>query len=316
MLDVVVRHKQREARDIASFELVDAAGMPLPRFTAGAHIDVHIRPGLVRQYSLMNSPAESRRYLIGVLRDPASRGGSAAMHDDVHAGALLRISEPKNHFPLVAARRSLLLAGGIGITPLLSMADSLASIGAEFALHYCTRSPDRTAFADRLDASAYARRTHFHVDSGPPRQRLDLAQVLAGPAVDTHLYVCGPAGFIGYATALAEQMGWMPDQLHVEHFGAAPVDQSADVAFEVLLARSGRRLSVPPDQSVVAVLERHGVPIDVSCEQGVCGTCVTGVLAGIPAHRDSYLSAAERASNACFTPCVSRATTNSLTLDL
>lgn len=196
-LNVRVVRKAAEAVDIATFELVAADGSALPPFSAGAHIDVHLPNGLVRQYSLCNDPAETHRYLIGVLRDPASRGGSQAMHDQVRDGDLLRISAPKNHFPLAhEARRSLLLAGGIGITPILCMAERLALTGAEFTLHYCARTPERTAFRERIRRSAYAPRVHFHFDDGAPAQKLDLDATLARPEDGVHLYVCGPKGFI------------------------------------------------------------------------------------------------------------------------
>src|SRR6185369_15712586 len=203
-LAVQVVRKLREAEDIASFELASAGGAPLPAFSAGSHIDVQVPGGLTRQYSLCNDSAEQHRYRIAVLRDPASRGGSIAMHDAVHEGDVIHISEPKNHFPLHHATRSLLFAGGIGVTPLLCMAQRLATIGADFTLHYCTRSPERTAFLQEITASPFADHVKFHFDSGPPEQKLELPAVIAWPDPGTQLYVCGPAGFIDYVVTTAK----------------------------------------------------------------------------------------------------------------
>ena len=195
---VKVLRKTQEARDIASFELVKPDGSALPGFSAGSHIDVQVPGGLTRQYSLCNDAAEQHRYRIAVLRDPASRGGSTGMHDALKDGDTLLISEPRNHFPLVHAERTLLFAGGIGVTPLLCMAQRLAKIGADFRMHYCTRSADRTAFRDEIAASAYADRVDFHYDDGDAAQKLQLEQVIAKPQAGTHLYVCGPTGFIDW----------------------------------------------------------------------------------------------------------------------
>ncbi len=177
----------REALDICSFELVDPDGDGLPRFSAGSHIEVHLPNGLVRQYSLCNDPVDTHRYQIAVLRDPASRGGSAAMHDLVE-GQLLHISDPKNYFELAAgAKRSLLLAGGIGITPILCMAAHLENMHAEFELHYCTRSRERTAFVNRLTSGPLSKRAHLHHDDEAPEQKLDIANLFATQKPGTHL---------------------------------------------------------------------------------------------------------------------------------
>ena len=315
-LTVKVVRKAEEALDIASFELASLDGAPLPPFSAGAHIDVLVRDGLVRQYSLCNDARETHRYLIGVLRDPHSRGGSAAMHDAVREGDILRISAPKNHFPLVPAPRTLLFAGGIGITPILCMAERLAHAGADFALHYCTREPARTAFLRRILASPFAGKVHLHVDSGEPAQKLDLPALIATPDPDTHLYVCGPGGFIDHVVNTAKSLGWHGAQVHVEYFAAKAQDKSADTAFEVRLASSGKTYAVPAGRTVISVLADNGVAIETSCEEGVCGTCITRVIDGVPAHRDSYFTEDERARNDQFTPCVSRALSRCLVLDL
>ncbi len=179
MMQVKVVHKKEEAQDICSYELVRTDGGQLPAFSAGSHIDVHLPGGLIRQYSLCNDAAERHRYRIAVLRDPASRGGSVAMHDQINAGDVLQISEPRNHFPLVHAPKTLLLAGGIGATPLLCMAQRLHKTGAAFEMHYCTRSQDRTAFRDEIATSPFAPNVHFHYDDGAAEQKLNLASVIA-----------------------------------------------------------------------------------------------------------------------------------------
>jgi vanillate O-demethylase ferredoxin subunit len=315
-IEVRVAGKACEAEAICSYELVRIDGAPLPPFDAGAHIDVHLGGNLVRQYSLCNPPGETHRYQIGVLRDADSRGGSQAMHDHIDTGSVLQISAPKNHFPLVEARRTLLLAGGIGVTPILAMAEALAAKGAAFELHYSARSPERAAFKERLGAPHFAGQVHFHYDSGDAAQKLDLAGLLAAPDPGTHLYVCGPQGFIDHVLGSAKRLGWPAAQLHVEYFSAAAVDTSGDGAFDVKLASSGKLVTIPAGKSVIKVLAEQGVEIPYSCEEGVCGTCLTRVLEGVPEHRDMYLTEEEQAANDQFTPCCSRAKTKVLVLDL
>ncbi len=316
-LQVRVARKAFEAEGICSFELVSADGRPLPAFSAGAHIDVQVPGGPTRPYSLCNDPAEGHRYLIAVLKDAASRGGSAGLHERVNEGDLLAISAPKNHFALAhEAKRHLLLAGGIGITPLLCMAERLATAGADFDLHYCTRSEARTAFRLRIASSAYAPHVRFHFDDGAPAQRLDIASLLATPVPGQHLYVCGPQGFMDAVLATARRNGWPEAQLHYEFFGAAPAPTGGDRDFEVMLASSGRVVPVPAGKTVVQALADAGVSVMTSCEQGVCGTCLTRVIDGQCDHRDQYLTPEEQAANDQFLPCCSRAKTARLVLDL
>ncbi len=313
---VRIARKVLEAQDICSFELVAADGGALPPFSAGAHIDVHVAPGLVRQYSLCNAPQETHRYVIGVLRDANSRGGSIAMHA-LQAGQTIAISAPRNHFALAdAAPHSLLLAGGIGITPLLSMAEQLARLGKPFELHYCSRTSARTAFLERIGRAAYAPSVKLHFDDGPASQRLDAAGLLQSQPPGTHLYVCGPAGFMEAMLAAAREAGWPEDRLHREYFGAAPIDTRQDGSFEVQIASTGVVIRVDPDRSVVAALAAAGIEVMTSCEQGVCGTCVTRVISGTPDHRDMYLTPLEQARGDQFTPCCSRAKSARLVLDL
>jgi len=317
ILSVRVARKVAEALDISSFELVSVDGSALPAFTAGSHVDVHLPNGLIRQYSLCNDPRESGRYLIGVLRDASSRGGSRAMHDEVQEGQTLQISAPRNHFALAPeAKRSLLLAGGIGVTPILSMAEQLGSAGADFEMHYASRTRERTAFYQRISNSAFAKRVQFHFDDGAADQKLDLPTLLAKPQADTHLYVCGPKGFMDAVLATARAQGWPEDQLHYEFFAAEVVHSDSDASFDVKLASNGRIVRIPKDKTVAQALAEAGVEVMLSCEQGVCGTCLTRVLEGVPDHRDSYLLPEEQAANDQFTPCCSRSKSAMLVLDL
>lgn len=306
-----------EALDVCTFELVDVNGGPLPAFSAGSHVDVNLPNGMTRQYSLCNDPAEHHSYLIAVLKDQGSRGGSRAMHELVNEGDILSISPPKNHFPLAReAGRSVLLAGGIGVTPILCMAERLAIDGADFEMHYCTRSKERTAFVARIQASDFAPKVQFHFDDGDPGQKLDLATLLTPRSPDTHLYVCGPKGFMDAVLSTARAQGWAEDHLHYEFFSAEVVKFESDGSFEVKLASSGRIVLVPKDKTVVQALAEVGVEVPTSCEQGVCGTCMTRVLEGEPDHRDMFLMPEEQAKNDQFLPCCSRAKSRRLTLDI
>ncbi len=319
-LDVRVAKKSEEAPGIHSFELVDPRGGVLPAFSAGAHIDVHGPTGFVRQYSLCNHPAERTRYLIAVLRDPQSRGGSAAMHEQVQPGDTLRISTPRNLFPLAPeAPHSLLLAGGIGITPILCMAEHLADGGSSFEMHYFARSRERAAFQQRIAQSGFHQQVAFHFDDEPVTTRQSLPALLASQRAGTHLYVCGPRGFLEAVLGAARARQWPEALLHYEYFGAAAVNAAGstkDTAFEVKLASSGLICTVAAGQTVVAALAARGVEIPVSCEQGICGTCLTRVLSGKPDHRDQFLTPEEHAANDQFLPCCSRASGPLLVLDL
>lgn len=313
-LNVRVARKSIEALDICTLELVDAQGEALPTFSAGSHVDVHLPNGLVRQYSLCNDPTESHRYLIAVLKDPGSRGGSLAVHEQIRAGDTLSISRPRNHFELQPnAQKSVLLAGGIGITPLLCMAERLAMLQADFDLHYCTRSRERTAFRERILESTFASRVTFHHDD---EQAADLSALLAQPAHGVHLYVCGPKGFMDAVIDTAKRLGWADDYVHHEYFSSTVVPSEGDAAFEIQLASSGRVIQVPSSRTAAQALADAGVVVATSCEQGVCGTCLTRVLDGKPEHRDMYLSPDEQSQNNCFLPCCSRSLSSRLVLDL
>ncbi|OCR21663.1 Vanillate O-demethylase oxidoreductase [Pseudomonas syringae] len=316
MIDVVVVSRKNEAQDICSYELASVDDSALPGFSAGAHIDVHLPGGVIRQYSLCNHPEERHRYLIGVLKDPASRGGSQCLHEQINTGDRLRISEPRNLFPLVhQARRSLLFAGGIGITPILCMAERLAHSNADFEMHYCARSSERAAFVERIKNSSFADRVFLHFDE-QPETALNAARVLAQPGENIHLYVCGPGGFMQHVLDSARAQGWQEDSLHREYFAATPTDTSNDGSFSVKVGSTGQVFEIPTDKTVVQVLESHGIDIATSCEQGICGTCLTRVLEGVPDHRDLFLTENEQALNDQFTPCCSRSKSSLLVLDL
>lgn len=315
--DVRVAHKALEATDICMFELVSTEGVALPSFSAGSHIDVEVPGGAIRQYSLCNNPDESHRYVICVLKESSGRGGSRAMHETVHTGDVIRISPPKNHFQLAnGAARSLLFAGGIGITPILCMAERLETVGSNFEMHYCVRSMDRTAFKKRIEDSGFASKVNFHYDDAPAGQRIDIGVTLDRQDPDTHLYVCGPKGFMDAVLEEARSRGWAEERLHYEFFSADVAPSTARGGFEVKLASSGVIVTVPEDKTVVQALADIDVTIATSCEQGVCGTCVTRVLEGEIDHRDVFLTPSERAANDRFTPCCSRAKSRMLVLDL
>jgi vanillate monooxygenase ferredoxin subunit len=316
-MKVQVLTKHLEAHDIYRYELAAVDGASLPPFTPGAHIDVEIRPGLVRHYSLCGHPDQNHRYEIAVLRAPESRGGSDAMHLSVNAGDVITISEPRNHFPLDSrATRSLLIAGGIGVTPILCMAERLSQQDANFEMHYSARSRDRMAFLERIGRAKYALHVQTHFDDGPQEQKMDIERVLAQQESGTHLYVCGPTGFMTWVLDSAANAGWGPDRVHREYFSASPTSTADDETFSVKLARSGKVIPIASDQSVIEALAAQGIAIPVSCEQGICGTCLTRVIDGEPDHRDMFMTDAEHAMNDQFTPCCSRSKSPMLVLDL
>jgi vanillate O-demethylase ferredoxin subunit len=317
-LTVHVARKRVEADNIVSFELVLAGGGELPAFSAGSHIDVEVRPGMVRQYSLCNPPGERDRYLIAVLREPRSRGGSVAMLDHLDEGQRIHISAPRNLFPLVGeARRIKLFAGGIGVTPILCMAERLANSGIPFSFHYANRSRSRAAFLERIRSSAFAGSVQFHFDDEVGGPMLDLQNAIGAATEDTHLYVCGPAAFIKSVLETAERAGWPSSQLHREYFVSSALEAAAPSGmFSVRIASTGKILTVPSGRTVVDVLAENGIEVPMSCQQGVCGTCVTRVLEGIPEHHDVFMTDEEHARNDQFTPCCSRSKTPLLVIDI
>ena len=239
------------------------------------------------------------------------------MHADVTEGSILSIGSPRNLFDLdLSGERYVLFAGGIGITPILAMAHTLIAAGKHFELHYCGRSIERLAFLGILSESPFANHVRLHVDNGPCEQRLDAAQILANPAHGDQLYVCGPSGFMSHIQSTAKASGWSDEQVNREDFSAPSQFLEGDRPFEIELSRSGRVIEVPAQKTALEVLLEHDVVIESSCEQGICGSCVTRVLAGEPDHRDQYMNAVEHARNDSFTPCCSRSNSPRLVLDL
>lgn len=318
-LQLLVRQIRFEGRGINSYELVDPAGADLPPFTPGAHIDIHLGDGLVRQYSLSNSPDEQKRYVIAVLRDERGRGGSKALHERLRVQDLLRVSRPRNNFHLVGdARKVILLAGGIGVTPLKSMAHRLEQAGVDYEMHYCAKDASCAAFGAELEPMRANGRLHFHFDGGNPAAGLNIVELLSEPAQGKHVYYCGPGGFMN---ACAEATGhWPAGTVHFEHFkaperaGSSPAANDAVDSFSVKIASTGQVIEVSKDQSIADALEDAGVAIETSCRAGLCGTCKVRYLSGEVEHNDCILGDDEKST--CLTTCVSRATTRELVLDL
>ena len=301
------------AETIHGFELVDPRGRDLPRFAAGAHIDLRAG-GFLRRYSLWNDPAERRHYCIAVLREDDSRGGSRHLHEAVRVGDLVEVWLPRNNFPLAAAaERHLLIAGGIGIAPIMSMIAELQRRQADFQLHYCSRSPERTAFRDALAPLAGDGRVRFHHDGGDPARGLDIAAALRDPRPGTHLYYCGPPSLMAEASQAAAE--WPPDTVHCEYFTAAPSEVvEEDRPFRVRLVRAGVEYEIPVGETIIDVLRRHDVAVRTSCELGYCGACLTPYLAGEPDHRDQVLD--ENGRRRYVLICCARSKTPILELDL
>ena len=312
-LDVTVAKRSIVATDIIGLELISADGMPLPTYDAGAHVDVYVKSGLIRQYSLTGDPADSSKYRLGILLDPKSRGGSTAIHADFKTGQQIKIGRPRNNFPMgECLAHTILFAGGIGVTPMLNMAYALEASGASWEMHYCGRTADRLAFTDEL--KRFGDKVQVHVDSGPDNQRMDINGVLATAASDRHLYVCGPNGFMDFIVKSAENNNWSKDCIHLERFGAEVNTDGAP--FTVVARKSGKTFDVQPGETISQKLEEHGIHVQVSCQSGVCGTCLTRVAEGMPDHRDLVQTDLEKASNAQITVCCSRSKTKNLVLDI
>lgn len=314
-LAVKVNKKELIADGVMYLELVDPKGEDLPKFTAGAHIDIQLPNGLIRPYSLCGSSADRKAYELGVLLETNGRGGSKSVHEEIVLGAKLRISHPKNHFHLIATKHSVLFAGGIGITPILSMAQSLSDEAASFEMHYCSRSRSRTAFVERISASSFSSKVQFHFDDGPEEQKLKASEILKNTDPATHIYVCGPKGFMDHVIQTAKNLDWPETQIHFEFFKSEPIVKDDDGSFEVEYRPTGLVLRVPADVTVAQALIDAGVDVPLSCEQGICGTCVMQIIDGDPDHRDVCLSDEDKDLRKMFTPCCSRSQSAKLILD-
>ena len=316
-LSVRVAAIRRETESVKAFVLASTTGDTLPPFSAGAHVDVRVilasGEAAWRSYSLANDPAERGHYEIGVLRT-RDGGGSAYLHDRINVGDTLDISVPSNRFPLAGhAGEHVLIAGGIGITPLLSMARTLARRAERFDLWYLARSADAMPFSGAVDRLGGGRAIK-HFSRGESGGRLDLSRTLGQPAADKHVYVCGPRSLIDDTLRVARELGYAEQAMHVELFNAmAATDETS---FEVELARSGVRFTVGPGETILEQAHKRGVFPGSDCCRGECGTCLTRVLEGEPLHRDLYLTDAERSANEFMTICVSRSRSPRLVLEL
>jgi len=315
-LNAFVHTLRFEAQDIISIELRPAQGGEFPPFEAGSHIDLHLPSGLVRSYSLLNAPQERHRYVLGVLKDKASRGGSRAVHEQLRVGMPIVISAPRNNFALREdAAHTVLVAGGIGVTPILCMGQRLRQLGRSFEVLYCARSRQGAAFIAEIEALGAP--VHLHFDDergGPPNLKALLADRPAG--ADTHYYACGPAVMLDRFEQGCAELGYA--NAHIERFSAVEVAASADArqSYTVELKRSAKVITVTPELSLLAALRAAGADIATSCEEGICGCCEARVLEGEPDHRDSVLSASERAANKAMMVCVSGCKSQRLVLDL
>jgi vanillate O-demethylase ferredoxin subunit len=300
------------AKDINLFEFRMLDGSEVPPFGAGAHVDVNLPNGAIRQYSIASAQSDRTRYLLGVKLEAKGRGGSRYLHEEVRVGGVLKLGLPRNNFPLnETASSSVLIAGGIGVTPILCMVDRLQALGANWRLHYavCAREDAMLAHIDAAD-----NRVHLHVDGERNGQLLDIAGIVAAAPADAELYCCGPAPMLAaFEAACAARP---PARVHLERFSAPDNLAATGGAYTVELAKSKRSITVLPGQTLLQALQAAGLTVRVSCEQGICGTCETRVLAGTPDHRDMILSDEEKASNETMMVCCSGSLGPTLVLDL
>ncbi|MCS2154584.1 PDR/VanB family oxidoreductase [Scandinavium goeteborgense] len=307
-LQVIRRELQGE---VVLLTLAHADGIALPAFSAGAHIDLHLTEDLIRPYSLCGDPQDCQHYQLGILKDGNSQGGSLAVHA-LREGDTITVSEPRNLFTLdERAGHSLLIGGGIGITPMLAMAAELHAAGRSFTLHYCARSRGQAAFVAQLESARYAGQVHLHFSD---QQRLNLDAVLSDVPPNTHVYVCGPTRLMDAVNAGAKRLGYAAENVHQECFSAEV--QTGGAAFDVVAATSGITVQVREDQTIVEALAQAGLKVNVSCKQGICGSCLTDVLEGEPDHRDSYLTDEEKADGDQILLCCSRSKCGRLVIDL
>jgi len=305
-----------EAEGVNTIELVSCDDSLL-RVEAGAHVDLHLPGNLVRSYSLCNTPGETHRYVVAVAKDASSRGGSAYLHDQLRVGQILKVSEPINNFMLdPSAEHTVLIAGGIGITPIYAMVQALAVTQRRWELHYAARSRRVAAFVSALSKLGHSDRINLHFDEEHAGLPIDLAAVVAGAPEGAHLYCCGPSAMIrGFQEATA---ALPPRHIHVEFFKAASneSEKTPSGSFQVKLARSGTVLTVDEGRSILDTLLDAGVEVGYSCMEGICGSCEIAVIEGEPDHRDMVLSAAQQKANKSMMICCSRAKSPFLVLDV
>lgn len=306
MIELRVAKVEQVTPRIRLFEFASLDGADLPGFTAGSHIDIELGNGDERSYSLLNDQGETDRYVIAVLREADGRGGSAWMHDVLRQGDVIRTAPPENDFRLSeAGDRHILIAGGIGITPILPMAARLREIGRDYSIHYCARSAEEAAFAREI-ASRHGERAKFHYDGGVPGCGLDVTALLADRPAAAHAYVCGPAGLIRAVRAAGRD--WPSGTIHFELFKGSNADlglNALNEPFDVICKRSAKRFTIPADRSILDVLKDEGFRIRSLCKDGVCGTCRVELLSGEVDHRDECLDEDEQ--DEALQVCVSRA---------
>ena len=314
-IDLVVHRRHAAADGVVALDLADPQGADLPAWEPGAHIDLLLEEGLVRQYSLCGDPADPKTWRVGVLLDPQSRGGSRHVHANLFEASSVRVRGPRNHFPLVDSPRYLFIAGGIGITPIMAMVGSAQQAGSDWTLIYVGRSRSTMAFAEALSDSYGDRVTVWADDENG--QFFDLNDALREPAEQTLVYCCGPEPLL---SAVEDHCShWPEGSLHIERFAAkAPAEPAAEAldTFKVVCQRSAVTVEVSSETSILEALEEADIPILSSCLEGICGTCEAFVLEGTPDHRDSMLTDAERASGNKILTCVSRSCSEKLVLDL
>lgn len=306
---VVVRAIHDEPGGVRRLTLADPDNWPLPGFTPGAHIDVHLPKGRVRQYSLTNNPRDNTRYDIAVALEKDGRGGSKSIHADIRVGDLLAVSLPRNLFPVAESGEHILIAGGIGVTPFLSMLPHFEQQHQNYELHYCTRHADQTPFSTELAARVTTNKVRHYFTRDPANSKPNLKSIVGNWAPDRHVYCCGPNRMVDAVLELTSS--WPADHIHIERFGAAGTQ---DAAYTVTLGRSGRQIPVPSGQSMLSALRNAGVDMPSSCEAGVCLECKTRYTSGDVLHRDLVMPAADRKQ--FLTPCVSGCQGSSIVLDL
>lgn len=317
-LQVVVDGMVRQGRHNLAINLVAENGQPLPGWQPGAHIDVHLRDGLVRQYSLTGQNDNTRHYQICIARDQQSRGGSRYVHDVLRPGQVISISPPRNLFPLLPAGKVILMAAGIGITPLYAMAEALEAASVPFVLHYYVKQRGDEAFLPQLSKPFQHGFCEIWHSSEGRSPRSHAPAELLDPAAETHLYLCGPEGFMSHIRATAIHHGWREENIHTEAFKPqVSLAQPGEEGFTVTLASSGQQWPVAPGQTIATVLLENGVDVPLSCEMGMCGACLTRVTAGEIDHRDTVQSEAEKcAPEQYIALCCSRSLSPNLVIEL
>ncbi|NYH14069.1 PDR/VanB family oxidoreductase [Paraburkholderia bryophila] len=306
------------AEGIRLLKLAPLDGSMLPAWEPGSHIDLHLDEGITRQYSLCGSHTDTSAYEVAVKREIESRGGSKFVHESLRVGSELSISAPRNHFRMSAeSGHSLLVAGGIGITPIVSMARLFHDQSHPFELLYFTRSESHAAFRDELDSGPLNGSCRLLFGQERDAVETILDDALRNRREGGHLYLCGPQPFMDTVRMVAARHGWPDDAVHLEYFAAGvAADTEPQTSFDVKLARSGKTFTIAADQTIVDVLREHGTDVETSCEQGICGTCVVNVLEGCPDHRDYFLTAKEHERGDCMAICVSRSRSKLLVIDL